>query len=70
MERFAVRQVKLVFQIEENDESGKLARVHEQPVIVLEAQFDTSVGSLVQQLLAQANRSSEGAAVVEAPKEE
>jgi hypothetical protein len=59
MARFAIRSVQVVFAVDEADENGKVLGVKEIPAQVFEAQFDTKIQALVDQLLAQANGSSE-----------
>ena len=58
MAKFAVRSVRVVFNVEEFADD-KLVKIQEVPVQVFEVQFDTQIQSLVDQLLAQANSSSE-----------
>ena len=58
MAKYAVRSVKVVFAVDEI-EGDKVTGVKEIPAQVFEAQFDTKIQSLVDQLLAQANGSSE-----------
>jgi hypothetical protein len=59
MAKFAVRSVKVVFAVDESGDDGKVIGVKEIPAQVFEAQFDMKIQSLVDQLLAQANGSSE-----------
>ena len=70
MPTYAVRSVKVVFNVEEIREDNRLVGVRQIPVDLFEAQFDTTVESLVAQLLAQANGLSEAPAAVEDQKEE
>ncbi len=69
MPKFAVRSVKVVFNVEESGDDGRLAGVQEIPVNLFEAQFDTTIAALVTQLLVQANGSSEAAAEAVAAEE-
>ena len=59
MQKFAVRAVKVMLMVEESGANGKLTGIKEVSVQLFEAQFDTKIQSLVDQLLAQANGSSE-----------
>lgn len=69
MPKFAVRSVRVVFNVEEIREDDKLNGVKEVPVNLFEAQFDTTIESLVSQLLVQANGSPESPVEDEDPKE-
>lgn len=69
MAKLAVRSVKVVFNVEEISDQGKLNGIREVPANLFEAQFNTTIEALVSQLLAQANGSSEVPAESEDSKE-
>jgi hypothetical protein len=70
MAKFAVRSVQVVFNVEEFSPDGKLLGVKQIPADLFEVQFDTTIESLVSQLLVQANGLPETLAEVEDSKEE
>jgi hypothetical protein len=69
MPKFVVRSIRVVFNVEEIREDGKLNGVKQVPVDLFEVQFDTTIESLVSQLLVQANSLPESPAEDEDPKE-
>lgn len=69
MPKFAVRSVRVIFNVEEIREDDKLNGIKQVPVDLFEAQFDATIESLVSQLLVQANSLSESPAEDEDPKE-